>query len=147
MPENMLPDNMPTETQIVALMALPLDAPVAVLNMFRFRERAKYNEGDPEYGSEAANISGQEAMARYSEAAGAFLTGLGGHVEFNAPVDQIMIGPEAPTWHVTAIMYFPTRAAFVKMLNDPAFQHASRHRKAALDGHYMLHLDGSAFTV
>lgn len=138
-----MPHLMPTPSQLETLMALPQDTPVAVLNMFRFRERAEYQEDDPEYGSPAADISGEQAMALYTEEAGASLTGLGGHVEFRAAAAQVMIGPEDAHWHMVAIMYFPTRSAFVNMLTDPGFQQARRHRKAALADHYMVHLDGS----
>lgn len=62
------------------------------------------------------------------------------------PVDQIMIGPEQPAWDIAAIMYFPTRRAFMEMLSDSEFQLASRHGKAAFANHSMLHLTGDPFT-
>lgn len=136
----------PNEEQISTLQSLPADRPVAALNLFHFNERAQYEPEDPEYGTPQADVSGQEAFARYSEVAGQHIGNLGGRVVFSTPVDQVMIGPSEPAWHVTAIMYFPTRAAFMKMLADPEFQHASRHRKAALANHTMLHLDGAPFS-
>ena len=56
-----------------------------------------------------------------------------------------MIGSDDAEWEVVAIMFFPTRKAFMEMLSDPAFQKASRHRKAALANHCMIHLDGTPF--
>jgi hypothetical protein len=67
---------------------------------------------------------------------------LGGRKVFSTPVDQIMIGPAEPKWDLAAIMFFPTRNAFLEMLGDADFQAASRHRKAALANHYLLHLAG-----
>ena len=54
-----------------------------------------------------------------------------------------MLGPTDPQWDLAAIMYFPTRTAFMEMLSDPKFQEASRHRKAAFASHCMLHVDWS----
>ena len=135
----------PTEAQLEKLLSLPPDSPVAALNLFQFRDRARYSEEDPEFGTEAANVSGQEAFARYSAAAGEFLSSLGGSVVFSAVVDQLMIGPDEQQWDVAAVMYFPTRKAFIDMLMAPDFQATSRHRKAALTRHHMLHLGGTPF--
>lgn len=135
----------PTQFQLEKLMSLPADAPVGALNLFQFNSRAQYQPGDPEYGTPEADVPGEEAYARYSTAAGPFVVGCGGKVVFSTPVDQVMIGPEQPAWDIAAIMYFPTRRAFMEMLSDPGFQKASRHRKAAFANHCMLHLAGDPF--
>ncbi|MEM8497503.1 MAG: DUF1330 domain-containing protein [Pseudomonadota bacterium] len=137
---------MPSEEQIAKLQSLPPNDPVAVLNLFHFNEHAQYAPDDPEYGSPAANVTGQEAFARYSDVAGQFIIDLGGRVAFSTPVDQVMIGPIDPSWNVAAVMYFPSRRAFMQMLSNPEFQSASRHRKAALANHTMLHLAGAPFS-
>lgn len=136
----------PTPSQLEKLMSLPLDAPVGALNLFQFNERARYQSGDPEFGTPEADVSGEEAYARYSALAGPFVVGCGGRVVFSTLVDQIMIGPEQPDWDLAAIMYFPTRRAFMDMLSNKEFQLASRHRKAAFANHAMLHLAGDAFS-
>ena len=135
----------PMQSQLEKLMSLPPDAPVGALNLFQFNARAQYQPGDPEHGTPEADVSGEEAYARYSAAAGPFVVGCGGRVVFSTPVDQVMIGPERPAWDIAAIMYFPTRRAFMEMLSDPEFQDVSRHRKAALANHCMLHLAGDPF--
>ena len=137
--------NEPTQEQIAQLMALPPEAPLAALNLFRFRERACYQAGDPEFGSSQAEVAGVEAYQRYGRIAGPMIEELGGRVVFSTAVDQIMIGPAEPDWDLAAIMYFPTRRAFMEMLADTSFQRASRHRKAALADHMMLHLAGDPF--
>lgn len=137
---------MPTPAQLEKLMSLPPDSPVAALNLFHFNAQAQYQPGDPEFGSTAAGVSGREAYASYSAAAGPFVVACGGRLVFSTPVDQVMIGPEQPAWDLAAIMYFPTRRAFVDMLSNAEFQLASRHRKAALANHAMLHLAGDPFS-
>lgn len=136
----------PTEEQVAKLQSLPANAPLAALNLFHFRDQAQYSPDDPEYGTLSANISGQEAFARYGEVAGKCIQDLGGRVVFSTPVDQVMIGPSDPSWDIAAVMYFPTRNAFMQMLANPEFQSASRHRKAALANHTMLHLAGALFS-
>ncbi len=135
----------PSESQLAKLLSLPPEAPVAALNLFQFNAQAQYQPGDPEFGTPAANVSGEEAYARYGATAGRFIVELGGRVIFSTSVDQVMIGPDDRQWDLAAIMYFPTRKAFMQMLSDPDFQEASRHRKAALANHYMLHLAGEPF--
>jgi len=135
----------PTEEQLAKLQSLPGDEPVGALNLFHFNDKAKYQPEDPEYGTPAADITGREAYARYGDIAGGFIRDLGGRVVFSAPIDQVMIGPASPPWDLAAVMYFPTRKAFMQMLSDSEFQSASRHRKAALASHTMLHLAGTPF--
>lgn len=135
----------PSDSQIKKLLSLPPDAPVAALNLFQFNKQAQYQPSDPEFNTAAANVKGLEAWARYSAVAGKYIADLGGRVVFSAPVAQTLIGSEDAQWDVAAIMYFPTRKAFLEMLEDPNFQKASRHRKAALANHQMIHLDGKPF--
>jgi uncharacterized protein (DUF1330 family) len=134
--------NTPTEAQITTLQSLPMDAPIAALNLFKFNERAQYRPEDREFGTPDADVSGQEAFARYSAEAGAKLRSLGGRTVFASSVDQVMIGPDALDFDLAAVMYFPTRSAFVAMLSDPEFQSSARHRYAALERHSMLHIAG-----
>lgn len=67
------------------------------------------------------------------------------HDARRAAVDQIMIGPETLRCDRAALMFFPTRRAYLQMTSNAAFQAASRHRRAALANHHMLHLDGRPF--
>ena len=128
----------PSDVQLKKLLSLPPDAPVVALNLFQFNSQAQYQPSDPEFNTEAANVTGKIAWARYSATAGKYLADLGGKVVFSTPVAQVMIGPADVQWDVAAIMYFPTRKAFMEMLENPVFQKASRHRKAALANHHMI---------
>lgn len=135
----------PSKAQLSKLMSLPPETPLAVLNLFEFHDRANYQPEDPEYGTDAANISGEEAYRRYGDIAGTVIQGIGGRIVFSTVAEQVLIGPESANWHVAAIMYFPSRGAFMQMMADPEFQQTSRHRKAALKRHHMIHLNGEVF--
>ena len=132
----------PTEQQLKKLMSLPPDAPLGVLNLFQFHAKALYSPEDPEFSEPEIAVSGAEAFERYSEGAGAFIERCGGKVVFSAPVAQVMIGDARIDWDIAALMFFPRRSDFSDMLADPNFAAVSRHRKAALANHYMLHLEG-----
>ena len=135
----------PSEAHLAKLKSLPEDEPVAALNLFHFNERARYQPEDPEFGTAEADISCQEAFTKYGAIAGKIITDIGGRLVFSTPVVQMMIGPDDAAWEQAAIMFFPTRRAFMQMLSDPEFKSASRHRKAALANHRMIHLDGNPF--
>ncbi len=139
--------NAPTEAQLARLQSLPMDAPLAALNLFKLNERAQYQQGDPEFGTPLADVSGEEAFGRYLAEAGAKLKDFGGRVVFSTTVDQVMMGPDTLDFDIAAVMYFPTRSAFLAMLADPAFQSSSRHRRAGLAKHHMLHLAGDPFVA
>ncbi len=135
----------PTEAQIATLMSLPADAPLAVLNLFKFYERAHYQPEDQEFGTPDADISGEEAFARYMVVSDAKIQSTGGRIVFRTPVEQVLMGSDAFDFDLTAVMYFPTRSAFIAMMTDPEVAVSSRHRQAALAKHNMLHLAGDPF--
>ena len=135
----------PTDSQLEQLLSLPPEVPVAALNLFQFNVQAQYQSDAPEFNTEAANVTGKKAFAIYGATAGKIIVELGGRTVFSAQVDQVMIGPPDLQWDLTVAIYFPTRKAFVEMLSNPEFRKASRHRKAALANHCMLHLAGDPF--
>ena len=135
----------PSENQLAKLISLSIETPLAVLNLFEFNTMANYQSGDPEYATSASEISGQEAFNLYGDVAGKTIEDLGGRAVMSAPVEQVLIGHEGANWHAAAIMYFPSRGAFLQMLSDANFQKASRHRRAALSNHCMIHLNGDSF--
>jgi hypothetical protein len=55
----------PDEAQLIQFNSLDPEAPVAALNLFEFNDRAQYAPEDPEYRTDAANATGEEALATY----------------------------------------------------------------------------------
>ena len=67
----------PTREQFDAFKALPRDAPIAMLNLVRYRERAAYpNDHD----CAALGLTGAEAYARYGAESGPIFRRVGGSV-------------------------------------------------------------------
>lgn len=99
------------------------DAPFYMVNFIKFREFAAYPDGRD------ANISGREANARYN--ALPIILEIGGRPVFVAAVEQQLLGDET-TWDQVAVVFYPSRAAFVSMLERPDFQETSIHKDAGV---------------
>lgn len=119
----------PTREQFKAIFGLPLDEPVLMLNLLRFRAWAEYSPADPEHTQ--SRVTGAEAYRRYSEAATPIFERVGGTQVWIGRPQLTLIGPPEETWDLAFIARYPTAQAFVDMLKDADYNHATRHRTAA----------------
>ncbi len=119
----------PTREQFKAIFGLPLDRPVHMINLLRFREFAAYRDSDPEAGEK---VSGREAYRRYGSEAAPHFNGVGGKQLWIGAPELMLIGPQDERWNLAFVAYYPTAQAFVDMLRNPDYQRATRHRTAAV---------------
>ncbi len=120
----------PTREQFKAMYGLPLDKPVMMLNLLKFRDRAAYAEGDPEQGED---VSGADAYGRYSEEATPIFDALGASQAWIGKPELVLIGDDAgDLWDLAFVARYPTAQAFIDIIKDPAYQRAVRHRNAAV---------------
>jgi uncharacterized protein (DUF1330 family) len=113
----------PTADQIRTLAHSTDEGPIAMVNLLRFRDEALA----PDEG-----MSGAEAYGIYSQGVAPFLEAAGGRVLSAVSCSESVIGPAEPEWHMTIIVEYPSRAAFLAMVGDPDYQEVARHRSAAL---------------
>jgi uncharacterized protein (DUF1330 family) len=113
----------PTAEQIRALVGSSEEGPIAMVNLLRFRDEALA----PDEG-----MTGAEAYGVYSQGVAPFLEAAGAKVLSAVACSQSVIGPSEPEWHMTIIVEYPSRAAFLGMVGDPGYQEVARHRSAAL---------------
>jgi uncharacterized protein (DUF1330 family) len=108
--------------------AIPADAPVFMLNMLRYRERAEYA------GADAPPCSGREAYhERYRPAFGRVAEGAGVKVAWLGGVLAKLVAPAGELWDDVAIVEYPSFAAFRRVVENPRYEaEAAPHRKAAL---------------
>jgi len=132
----------PRSEQIDALTSGPMDQPLVMLNLLKFHDQAQYPE-DTDYEA----CSGEEAYGRYALNTFAHLTKRGGKILLQVPVEEMIIGPDDKEWHSMLIVYYPTRAAFIDMINDPDYQAGGIHRTAALADSRLMQCDGSKYGV
>lgn len=119
----------PAREQFKAIYDLPLDQPVMMLNILRFKDRAAYAPDDPEYDDV---ISGAEAYQRYSRDASPIFESVGARQAWIGTPELILVGPSDERWDLAFVARYPTAQAFVDMVKTPAYQHAVRHRNAAV---------------
>jgi uncharacterized protein (DUF1330 family) len=126
----------PTADQVRALRDVPDDRPITMVNLLKFRDRARYEDGD-----ELA-CSGREAYAHYKHA---FTETVGAvsqaQIVFAGPVQQVFIGavgqPETD-WDEVLIVRYPSRRHFLAMMADATYREALRHRYAGLERTVLL---------
>ena len=118
---------LPSEEQIEGFLT-PLERPIHMLNLLKFREKAFYPDGKDEH------LSGREAYARYSVEVSKILHKMGGEIEFVAEVSRLMLGEVEELWDAVTIASYPSREAMLKMIQSDAYQSIHIHREAVLAG-------------
>lgn len=119
----------PTRAQFDAFKALPRDAPIAMLNLVRYRERAAYPDG---HDCAALGLTGAEAYARYGAESGPIFRRVGGSVIWSGAPRLVLTGPADEAWDTAFVALYPSAHAFLEMVTDPAYRLAVVHRQAAV---------------
>lgn len=119
----------PRSEQIQTLLAGQPDQPVVMVNLLRFKDRA----GAPDEG-----VSGEEAFRRYGDRMVEFVRSKGGRVIWTGHIDSQVIGEGGDSFHVVAIVEYPSRAAFAAIATDPHVEALAVHRSAGLEGQWLL---------
>jgi uncharacterized protein (DUF1330 family) len=123
-----MPSIEPSPEQLQTLFADSQDdAPVVMINLLRYRDRAAY---PPDV--EAGPCSGREAYERYGAAVMPLLAALGAKVVWRGTVKRTVIGPDDARWDDALLVQYPSRKAFLTMVSSPDYQRISVHRAAAL---------------
>jgi uncharacterized protein (DUF1330 family) len=122
----------PTAAGIQALSRDTSSAKIAMLNLLKFREKALYKDG------RADDISGREAYQRYSSAMMKIVEREGGRILFAGRIAGVVIGEIEGVWDVAAIMEYPSRAAFQRIVTLPEVQEIGVHREAGLEGQLLI---------
>ena len=122
----------PTADGIQALASDSSPAKIAMLNLLKFRAKAVYKDGRPD------DISGREAYQRYSSAMTKIVEREGGKILFAGRIAGVVIGEIEGVWDVAAIMEYPSRAAFQRIVTLPEVNEISVHREAGLEGQLLI---------
>jgi uncharacterized protein (DUF1330 family) len=92
------------------------DGPLVMLNLLKFKPggEQRYREG-------------------YVPVAMAMIERLGGRVLYAGRLAERAHADDAPEWDVLLLVEYPTRQAFIDMVNDPAYRAAHVHRAEAVE--------------
>lgn len=104
----------PTPETIKALAESPDQGPVVMLNLLKFKKDG-----------------GAAAYAEYGASVTRMLQAIGGRIVFAGRVDQVVVGEQ--TWDVIALVEYPSRRAFLKMVTDPEYLKIHAHRERGLE--------------
>jgi uncharacterized protein (DUF1330 family) len=122
----------PTVEGLQALSHDRSSAKIAMLNLLKFRDKAVYKDG------RADDISGREAYQRYAGAMTKIVEREGGRILFTGRIAGLVIGAVEGLWDVAAIMEYPSRAAFQRIVTLPEVQEIGVHREAGLEGQLLI---------
>lgn len=114
----------PTRETFGEFRRLPEEGPIHMLNLVRLREDAAYPDG--------RTATGTEAYAAYGRESGPVFRRVGGRIAWSGDFRLMLIGPADELWDRCFIAEYPSGAAFVEMVKDPAYQNAVVHRQAAV---------------
>ncbi len=103
-----------------------------MLNLLKFRDKAMYKDGRSD------DISGREAYMRYANAMTKIVEREGGRILFTGRIAGLVIGLVEGMWDVAAIMEYPSRAAFQRIVTLPEVQEIGAHREAGLEGQLLI---------
>lgn len=117
----------PTPAQLEAFAGADQSAPVCMVNLLKFRDRAEYPDG-----RDAGGLSGRDAYGLYGAVAMKKIAEVGGRFLWGTPCEMTFVGDGRDDWDMIAIVYYPSRAAFLRMVAMPDYLEASEHRRAGL---------------
>ena len=122
----------PSAQTIQALAADTSGGPVAMVNLLKFRDRAVYKDGRSD------EVSGVEAYMRYATEMRKIVERAGGRFLFSGRVNGLVIGEAEELWDVVAIVEYPSRAEFQRLVTSSAVQAIGVHREAGLAGQLLI---------
>jgi uncharacterized protein (DUF1330 family) len=123
---DLLAGNFPKQVQ-AQLADVAEGQPIVMLNLLRYRDAAAYPAG-----STAKPCSGREAYQRYGHEAIRFVTAVGGEVIWQGSGKGVLLGPANEHWHTVLLVRYPSKRAFLEMIQNPEYQAITMHRAAAL---------------
>jgi uncharacterized protein (DUF1330 family) len=111
-----------------ALRKLPDDAPVVMLNLMRFREKSLDGNG-----------SGWDAYLRYSRLTITLIKARGGTIIWAGDAEAVALGvPDKHRWDYVALVRYPSRAAFLAMMQSPDYAVANVERENGCADHAIV---------
>ena len=118
----------PTKEQMEGFLEGDNEAPIAMINLLKFKEKAEYPD------KRETNLTGREAYAIYGKEVVGHLEKVGGKPIFGSDVTRLMLGEVEDLWDQVAIAMYPNRKAMLKMISDPDYIESAQHRVAGLAG-------------
>ena len=127
----------PTPERIEQLLTGEDTGAIVMVNLLRYREQAAYPPG-----FNAAPCTGREAYQRYAAVALAKVAEAGGRVVWAGQSRSSVIAPAGEQWDDVVLVEYPSRSAFVAMVQRPDYLAVTPHRTAALADSRLIETTG-----
>lgn len=114
------------ETLPEILANIPLDTPVVMVNLLKFRDSAQGKDL-------SVACSGRKAYGLYAEALIKILPAHHAEVMYLGSVCGSIIGPTDETWDEVLLVRYPSIQAFIGMVESPEYKAVVKYRTAALE--------------
>ena len=118
----------PTKEQMEGFLEGDSKAPIAMINLLKFKEKAEYEDGRD------TEMSGKEAYQIYATEVQEHLRKVGAEMVFGGAVSRLMLGEVEDLWDSVAIARYPSRKAMLEMMMSSEYQESEKHRSAGLEG-------------
>lgn len=123
----------------MTLMGDASGAPIVMLNLLKFRNKAVYGDG------RATTLTGREAYQIYGSAMQKVVEANGGKFLFGGQIVSLVIGEVEDMWDLCALVEYPSAAAFAKIATSPEVSEIGVHRAAGLEGQLLIRVAQRAF--
>ncbi len=107
--------------ELQKMMQQPDDNPVVMLNLLKFKTETVNGE------------SGKAVYQQYMKQAAPLLAKVGGRLVWKGTVENYIVAGESDRWDQVLLVEYPSRAAFLALVNMPAFQAIQALRSEALE--------------
>ena len=118
----------PNDKQMREFMEGDIDTPIYMVNLLKFRKKAKYKDG------RKTKLSGEEAYAIYGLEVIKHIKNVGGEPIFSGVVSRLMLGKVENLWDWIVVVKYPNRKAMLEMITNPEYLESEKHRSAGLKG-------------
>lgn len=122
----------PTGDQVRAFRDRKTGAPIAMLNLLKFRDKAVYQDG------RQSGLSGAQAYQLYARAFTEIMGAKGVKILYSGEVNGLLIGEGDDLWDAVALIQYPSTDVMLAMLRDEEYQRAQQHRAAGLEGQLLI---------
>lgn len=108
------------------------NGPIVMLNLLKFRDRAKYKEGGDK------GLTGREAYNLYGDEMQKIVQRNGGRILFAGDAKSVVVGQVEGAWDVVALVEYPSAKEFVRIATSPEVAAIGVHREAGLAGQLLI---------
>ena len=129
----------PSKEQMEGFLEGDTEAPIAMINLLKFKEKAEYEDGRD------TDLTGEQAYAIYGKEVVEHLKKVGGKISFGGSINRLMLGEVEELWDTTFIAKYPSKKAMLKMITDPDYLESNKHRVAGLAGQLNIEVEEYKF--